>query len=95
MRNVSAVVDVGMGEQQSVDLVGRDGEGAVALLCFVATTLKEPAIQRDDFIMSANQVHRPGDGVNGAVEHDRGLVHFTKLFVRLGGIFHAVSFVNG
>ena len=69
------MIDVGMAEDDGVDVAGSEGEVAVALPRLGALALKEAAIEQDLAPPRFHQVHRPGDGVGGAPEGDGDGVH--------------------
>ena len=58
------VVDVGVGQQQVVDLVGRDGPLAHGLLGFVP--LGQAAVDEDGEFVELKQLAGAGDAVFGA-----------------------------
>ena len=60
-RQVAAVVDVGVAEDDRVDLVRVKREVAVALPGFLAAALVQPAVEQDLVVADFEQVHRPGD----------------------------------
>ena len=60
-RQVAAVVDVGVAEDDRVDLVGVEREVAVALPGLLAAALVQAAVEQDLVVADFEQVHRPGD----------------------------------
>ena len=60
-RQVAAVVDVGVAEDDRVDLVRVEREVAVPLPGFLAAALVQPAVEQDLVVADFEQVHGPGD----------------------------------
>jgi len=67
---VAAVVYVGVGEDDGVEVVGLEGEVAVALEGFLSLALVETTIEQDTFARDLQKVHRAGDRAHCAVEAD-------------------------
>ena len=54
------MVDVGMGQDDRVNALGIDRELPVALAGFLASPLKEPAVDEEPVLGDLQQQHRPG-----------------------------------
>jgi hypothetical protein len=63
---VAAVVDVGVGEDDGVDVGGVKGEVAVTLEALLALALGEAAVKQELAAADFQQVHGAGDGAGGA-----------------------------
>ena len=67
-RQVAAVVDVGVREEDRLQVGRREGERLVPPSRLVAVPLHQAAIQRHHALLKVQQVHRPGHRLSGAVE---------------------------
>ena len=67
---VAAVVDVGVGEDNAVDLLGVEGKGTIAFHGLGAATLEEAAVEEDALAVDFEEVLRTGGGAGGAAEFD-------------------------
>lgn len=70
LREVPAVVDVGVGEDDAVDLFGVEGEGAVAFHGLGTSALVETAIEEDALAVDFEEMLRAGRGACGTAEFD-------------------------
>jgi hypothetical protein len=64
------VVDVRMGENDSVELVHRDGKLGILARRFPAATVEHAAVERDGMSADAQQMARTGDLLGGTDELD-------------------------
>jgi hypothetical protein len=75
--DIAAVVDVGVGENETVDAGGIDGEHSIPLRCLLPSPLKEAAIEEYPPPGRLDEMHRAGDLARPAVKGDLHL--FTSL----------------
>ena len=88
-RQVAAVVDVGVAEDDRVDLVRVEREVAVALPGFFAAALVQPAVEQDLVVADFEQVHRPGDAAGRPPEREGRLGRLPG-GDGLGGLHHPI-----
>jgi len=67
---VARVVDVGVAEDDGVELGGFEGEVLVDVVGFFAVALVESAVEEDAFAVDFDEVAGSGGGAGGAVEGD-------------------------
>ena len=67
---VAAVVQVGVGENHRIDLVGRQGQWLPVAKAQLLVALEQPAIHQHAFAVVAHQVLRPGHGAGSAQKGD-------------------------
>ena len=67
---IAAVIDVGMAQQDRVNLLGVKGKLAVALDGFRALALEQAALQQQLLTVELEQKHRAGGRAGGAQEVD-------------------------
>ena len=68
VRQIAAVIDVGMAKHHRVDLGGLEWKVAVPLPCLGPLALIQPAVQQKTPACRLDQVHRAGNGSGGAPE---------------------------
>src|SRR5262249_14766295 len=74
-REVAAVVDVGVAEDDGVDLVRVEREVAVPLPGLLAAALVQAAVEQDLVVADLQQVHRAGHAAGGPPEGEGRLGH--------------------
>ena len=67
-RQVAAMIDVGVGEDDGFDIRRVEGESAVTFLRFISSAVIHPAIKEDRLSCHRQQMHGTGNGARGPLE---------------------------
>ena len=81
IRQIAAMVDMGMAQQDGVDLFWPERKLAVAAMAFASASLEEPAIEQQGLSARIDPVHRAGHGPGCAPKCYRG---FQRWLARFG-----------
>src|ERR1019366_8143946 len=70
VRQVAAMINVGMAQEDGVDIGGREGEMEVALVDLLATAEHQAAVEEDSRVGGFQEMHRAGDRLRSAMKSD-------------------------
>lgn len=74
------MIDMGMAEDDGIDVFGPKGELPIAAMAFGPATLKEPTIEQQRFAACIHLVHRPGNRLGSTPEGNGGVVRRLQFF---------------